>query len=245
MNRRSFLINNSKIALGVSLIPTTGFSMYDNARFTKFISKRPPKDKRTFKSEAVEEIIKEVKKFIVNPELAWMFENCYPNTLDTTVDYEVISDDLFKKHTNNIDKDLSEKRNELLNLNDYQKDLSEYISYGLKLIQNLETLFENGNVNIKNKLLSSIFEEKIEFDGKKYRTPKFKEGFGFIYQNISELQMVKKEKGDKLSNISHLVPWVGIEPTLPRKLDFESSASTSSATKAIGGQNYKIKFTPH
>ena len=90
MNRRRFLINNSKLALGVSLIPTTGFSIYDKANFTKFISKRPPKNKRTFKSEAVEEIIKEVKNSIVNPELAWMFENCYPNTLDTTVDYEVI-----------------------------------------------------------------------------------------------------------------------------------------------------------
>jgi hypothetical protein len=30
----------------------------------------------------------------------------------------------------------------------------------------------------------------------------------------------------------HLVPWVGIEPTLPKELDFESSASTNSATKA-------------
>ena len=58
MNRRSFLIKNSKIALGVSLIPATGFSIYDNARLSKFISNRPPKDKRTFKSEAVEEIIK-------------------------------------------------------------------------------------------------------------------------------------------------------------------------------------------
>ena len=62
MNRRRFLINNSKLALGVSLIPTTGFSIYDKAIFTKFISKRPPKNKRTFKSEAVEEIIKEVKR---------------------------------------------------------------------------------------------------------------------------------------------------------------------------------------
>ena len=28
------------------------------------------------------------------------------------------------------------------------------------------------------------------------------------------------------------VPWVGIEPTRPKSLDFESSASTNSATKA-------------
>ena len=90
MNRRRFLINNSKLAIGVSLIPTAGFSIYDKANFTKFISNRPPIDERTFKSDAVEELINEVKSSIANPELAWMFENCYPNTLDTTVDYEVI-----------------------------------------------------------------------------------------------------------------------------------------------------------
>lgn len=53
--------------------------------------------------------------------------------------------------------------------------------------------------------MSSIFEDKIEFDGEKYRIPKFKEGFGFIYQKINELQGLKKEKGDNFSDISHLV----------------------------------------
>ena len=55
-----------------------------------FESKRPPAEKRTFVSEAVNKKIEEIKAFIQDPELAWMFENCYPNTLDTTVDYEVI-----------------------------------------------------------------------------------------------------------------------------------------------------------
>ena len=92
---------------------------------------------------------------------------------------------MFKEHTKNIDKELIEKRDELLNLNNYQKDFSEYINYGLNLMQNLETFFGQSDVHIKNKLMSSIFDEKIEFDGQKYRTPKFKEGFGFIYQKIS------------------------------------------------------------
>ena len=86
----------------------------------------------------------------------------------------------------------------MLNLNDYQKDLSEYIKYGLKLIQNLETFFKNSDVHIKNKLMSSIFEDKIEFDGEKYRTPKFKEGFGFIFQKINELKGLKKTKRRQL-----------------------------------------------
>jgi meiotically up-regulated gene 157 (Mug157) protein len=55
-----------------------------------YTSNRPPAEKRTFVSESVDKTIKEVKAFIQDPEVAWLFENCYPNTLDTTVDYEVI-----------------------------------------------------------------------------------------------------------------------------------------------------------
>ncbi len=51
-----------------------------------FISRRPPVGQRKFTSRAVEETIARVKAVIGDPELAWMFENCYPNTLDTTVE---------------------------------------------------------------------------------------------------------------------------------------------------------------
>ena len=56
----------------------------------KFKCNRPAANERTFVSDSIESTIKEVKSAIKDPELAWMFENCYPNTLDTTVDYEVI-----------------------------------------------------------------------------------------------------------------------------------------------------------
>ena len=56
---------------------------------TVFVTKRPPKDQRLFSSKAVEKKIEEVKKILKrNPRLAWMFENCFPNTLDTTVHYK-------------------------------------------------------------------------------------------------------------------------------------------------------------
>jgi hypothetical protein len=47
-------------------------------------------NKRKFKSPAVEKLIIEIKKNIGNKEIAWLFENCFPNTLDTTVDFEII-----------------------------------------------------------------------------------------------------------------------------------------------------------
>src|SRR5258708_2554951 len=50
---------------------------------------RTPEAKRKFKSVAVERAIQRIKSSIGNHELAWMFENCFPNTLDTTVDFSV------------------------------------------------------------------------------------------------------------------------------------------------------------
>jgi meiotically up-regulated gene 157 (Mug157) protein len=38
----------------------------------------------------VEATITRMKKEIADPELACLFENCFPNTLDTTVDFEMI-----------------------------------------------------------------------------------------------------------------------------------------------------------
>lgn len=51
----------------------------------RFASKRPPVGERRFTSPAVEREIARVRRRIADPKLAWMFENAYPNTLDTTV----------------------------------------------------------------------------------------------------------------------------------------------------------------
>ena len=48
---------------------------------------RPAPADRLFRSEAVEAKIAEVKGLLTNAKLRWMFENCFPNTLDTTVHY--------------------------------------------------------------------------------------------------------------------------------------------------------------
>ncbi len=59
-----------------------------------FVSQRPRVEDRLFRSEAVEKEIERVKKLLKkNPYLCWMFENCYPNTIDTTVHYRIDKED--------------------------------------------------------------------------------------------------------------------------------------------------------
>jgi len=51
-----------------------------------FSSRRPPPGERRFTSPAVEETLVQASNQIQDPELAWLFQNCFPNTLDTTVE---------------------------------------------------------------------------------------------------------------------------------------------------------------
>ncbi len=62
----------------------------DNTRV--YLSRRPLVEDRLFISSAVETRIAEVTKILNNARLRWMFENCYPNTLDTTVRYYTLED---------------------------------------------------------------------------------------------------------------------------------------------------------
>jgi len=82
ISRRNFIKINGITTAGISL----GLKpvLFKPAQFT---SHRPKLAERKFTSNGVEEKIRSVKAAIKDPELAWLFENCYPNTLDTTVNY--------------------------------------------------------------------------------------------------------------------------------------------------------------
>ncbi|PRP81693.1 hypothetical protein PROFUN_01200 [Planoprotostelium fungivorum] len=48
---------------------------------------RPPVDQRKFTSNVVEDLIAQYQEKMQDEDLATLFSNCFPNTLDTTVDY--------------------------------------------------------------------------------------------------------------------------------------------------------------
>ena len=81
--RRRNLIKWMSLVPSVALVGGISANAFAASRFP---SKRPPVGQRRFTSDAVEAVIAATKKKIADPELAWLFENCFPNTLDTTVE---------------------------------------------------------------------------------------------------------------------------------------------------------------
>ena len=85
MQRRTF-VNLMGLAAAGTLLPKMSI-----ARPTNFSTLRTPVSDRNFTSKAVEEAIEAVGKNINHKELAWLFNNCFPNTLDTTVNFTTVN----------------------------------------------------------------------------------------------------------------------------------------------------------
>ena len=80
-SRRSFLAAGSALLL----VPGRLRAAQASQDVSMFQSNRPPVAERRFVSKVVEREIDRVTGLIRDPELAWLFGNCFPNTLDTTV----------------------------------------------------------------------------------------------------------------------------------------------------------------
>lgn len=83
MERKTFLKLMGLTTASTVIMPSIPLKAW--AKSDDYISKRPLPQNRRFRSKVVDDFIATVKRKIKNPKLAWMFENCYPNTLDTTV----------------------------------------------------------------------------------------------------------------------------------------------------------------
>jgi len=79
MRRRTFIKHTS--ILGAGMLATK----MSFAASADFPTVRVAASQRHFRSKAVDAAIQTFQSNVKNPELNWLFENCFPNTLDTTV----------------------------------------------------------------------------------------------------------------------------------------------------------------
>ena len=102
------------------------------------------------------------------------------------------------------------------NLNMLNNSDSEYmnlIENAFQHLENFKQTYLNSSIAHKQKLISSIFPEKIEFDGKKCRTIRINDFLRYILQIDKQLDENKKGQISKKLSLSRLVESEGIEPS--------------------------------
>ena len=81
------------------------------------------------------------------------------------------------------------------------------LRYVISLINNMVMYIRDAPFEVKIKLIGSIFPEKVQFDGKRYRTESLNKVLELIYTETNELRGRKaQKKTDVLPSVSFSAP---------------------------------------
>ncbi len=145
-----------------------------------------------------------------------------------------IQEEFFDKLMYKMTSELTDLKIEKSKYSNYEDDLTNYVSFGLSILTNLDVFYVNATIDIKIQLLGSYFTEKLVFDKNKFRTLPFNEIILLLCKYNKDFGGLKKEMGVSFTTNSHSVLGTGLEPVRPlQSLDFKSSVSTNFTTQAV------------
>ena len=99
-----------------------------------------------------------------------------------------------------------------MNLETTDTAFQKYCRYGMSMITHLDGYFQEASLEIKRKMLGSIFPGKLTYQDGKYRTDGLNPALAIILQKTNGLQKEKTENIVISENVSGDVPKAGVEP---------------------------------
>ncbi len=91
-------------------------------------------------------------------------------------------------------------------------ELEKYLSFGTYFFKNLDRLYSEGDLAIKQQIIGSIFPEKIVFENLQPRTARINSLVRLICSPVADSSRSKKEKTRKNAGLSTMAPQSGLEP---------------------------------
>ena len=111
-----------------------------------------------------------------------------------------------------VAKECSEIRLQIDDLKKAESGFNEYCHYSISLLSNLSYYYSNASLEGKQKILGSIFPEKLVFDKNIYRTKERNEIIELLCNKDGIFEENKKRQTTGKSNLSYEVASLGIEP---------------------------------
>ena len=122
-----------------------------------------------------------------------------------------LKDEDYSRITENCKKQIQDLQGRIELLQTDTKGLKEKIDYSVNIIANLRNFMIDAPVKTKCKILSSMFPQKIEFDGEKYRTHSYNQVLDLIFKEPNTLRGYGEKESEKSEADSHSVPRPRIE----------------------------------
>lgn len=181
--------------------------------------------------KANELFIKDLNKFIPHPAVPDLSREIITLTYKNQNKDKQVSSRLLLEEINKLNNRLSKAR-ELIDAGDYKvikaeceakinrleaqlaelkksnagnSDITKLLDKALTTLTRLDILYRNGTITQKRNIISSIYPEKICFDGLHYRTLKLNSAVSYIYQINNNLHQTKNRKSEDFFHLSGLV----------------------------------------
>jgi site-specific DNA recombinase len=130
---------------------------------------------------------------------------------------KLVNDDLdryaYKRLTDKLTKECNEIRLQIDDLKRAESGFDEYCRYGISLLSDLTYYYSNATLEGKQKMLGSIFPEKLVFENGKYRTTQPNEILTLLCNNNNGFGENKKGQEANFSDLSLMVTPAGFKPT--------------------------------
>jgi len=111
-----------------------------------------------------------------------------------------------------INKEIQKIEDSIYTMAGVQTNYDKYLDYGLSFMTHIKTYFVNAPIEVKHKMLDSIFPEKLIFDGKNYRTTEMNSFVSLITSKSKSYDGMETRKAAIADSSSNLAPPLGLEP---------------------------------
>ena len=178
-----------------------------------FITSMPQFVMRGYTVDALDYVLKPISYFAFSQRIERALARMEKRKKKLSVDYldEKIDAKIYTELNQGVDDDIRKLNGQIKGVQTaLRTNLTPKLDYTISLINNVEQYFEDAPIEVKQRLLSLIFPEKVEFDGKSFRTKKINAVFELIDNETRQLRGTKK---DKPTDLSCSVAGEGFEPT--------------------------------
>ena len=121
--------------------------------------------------------------------------------------------DDFKEMKSEYVAKLERLETKLSNYDDEELDIEKLLDMGISNLLMLEETYTSNDIEMKRKLISSMYPENLVFEGSALRTNRINEAVNLIYLISNNLDPNKKGQNRKNSVLSCKVGVAGFEPT--------------------------------
>jgi site-specific DNA recombinase len=122
--------------------------------------------------------------------------------------------DSYKRLKGRATEDLNQCHRETEGLMTMDTNFMKYCRYGMTLLTHLDAYYAEGPLEIKRKLIGSVFPEKLVFDQGSFRTISLNPAIELIGQFQRDLGKENAGAFFPTEKMSGYVPMIGVEPTL-------------------------------